>query len=50
MKALAELAATNGVQLGVHAIGDRANRESLDIFEATFKAALRLSLDQWAEF
>ena len=38
VKALAALAAANGVQLGVHAIGDRANRETLDIFEATFKA------------
>lgn len=38
VRALAALAAANGVQLGVHAIGDRANRETLDIFEATFKA------------
>lgn len=38
VKALAALAAASGVQLGVHAIGDRANRETLDIFEATFKA------------
>ncbi len=38
VRALAALAASNGVQLGVHAIGDRANREVLDIFEATFKA------------
>ena len=38
VRALAGLAAANGVQLGVHAIGDRANREVLDIFEATFKA------------
>lgn len=38
VKALAALAAANGVQLAVHAIGDRANRETLDIFEATFKA------------
>lgn len=38
VKALAALAASNGVQLCVHAIGDRANRETLDIFEATFKA------------
>lgn len=38
VKALAGLAAANGVQLGVHAIGDRANREALDIFEATFAA------------
>ena len=35
---LAAIAAANGVQLGVHAIGDRANRETLNIFEATFKA------------
>jgi predicted amidohydrolase YtcJ len=35
---LAAIAAANGVQLAVHAIGDRANREALDIFEATFKA------------
>jgi predicted amidohydrolase YtcJ len=38
VQALAEIAAANGVQLAVHAIGDRANRETLDIFEATFKA------------
>lgn len=38
VRALAGLAAANGVQLGVHAIGDRANREVLDIYEATFKA------------
>ncbi len=38
VKALAALAAASGVQLGVHAIGDRANRETLDIYEATFKA------------
>ena len=38
VQALAAIAAANGVQLGVHAIGDRANREVLDIYEATFKA------------
>jgi predicted amidohydrolase YtcJ len=38
VRALAGLAATHGVQLAVHAIGDRANRETLDIFEATFTA------------
>jgi predicted amidohydrolase YtcJ len=36
--ASARLAIDNGLQLCVHAIGDRANREVLDIFEATFKA------------
>ena len=28
----------NGYQLCVHAIGDRGNRETLDIFERAFKA------------
>jgi predicted amidohydrolase YtcJ len=34
----ARLAMQHGYQLCVHAIGDRANRETLDIFEAAFKA------------
>lgn len=34
----AQLAIKNHYQLCVHAIGDRANRETLDIFERTFKA------------
>src|SRR5215471_4748473 len=34
----AKLAMANGFQLCVHAIGDRANRETLDIFERAFKA------------
>ncbi len=34
----AELAIAHGYQLCVHAIGDRANRETLDIFEETFRA------------
>jgi predicted amidohydrolase YtcJ len=34
----AQIAAELGVQLAVHAIGDRANQESLDIFEHTFEA------------
>ena len=34
----AQLAIANGYQLCVHAIGDRANRETLDIFERAFKA------------
>ncbi len=41
----AKLALQHGYQLCVHAIGDRANRETLDIFEEAFKgrdgAALR---------
>ena len=34
----AEIAIANGYQLCVHAIGDRANRETLNIFESAFKA------------
>src|SRR5688572_18972593 len=34
----ARLAMEHGYQLAVHAIGDRANRETLDIFERAFKA------------
>ena len=34
----ARLAMRHGYQLAVHAIGDRANRETLDIFERAFKA------------
>jgi hypothetical protein len=34
----ARLALDNGFQLCVHAIGDRANRETLNIFEDAFKA------------
>ncbi len=34
----AELAIEHGVQLCIHAIGDRANREVLDLFEETFAA------------
>jgi len=33
----AELAITHGFQLCVHAVGDRANRETLNIFEDTFQ-------------
>jgi predicted amidohydrolase YtcJ len=36
--ATARLALQHDYQLCVHAIGDRANRETLDIFEQTFKA------------
>lgn len=34
----AKIAMQNGFQLCVHAIGDRANRETLNIFETAFKA------------
>lgn len=35
----AEIAIANDFQLNIHAIGDRANREVLDIYEAAFAAA-----------
>jgi len=38
IKETARLAARNDFQLCVHAIGDRANRETLNIFEEMFKA------------
>jgi len=47
VRELAAIAAANGVQLGVHAIGDRANREVLDIYEATFKANPDVSDWRW---
>ena len=34
----ASIAMDNGFQLAVHAIGDRANREALNVFEEAFKA------------
>ena len=37
IKETARLALEHGYQLCVHAIGDRANRETLDIFEEAFK-------------
>jgi predicted amidohydrolase YtcJ len=38
IKETARIAAAHDFQLAVHAIGDRANRETLDLFETTFRA------------
>jgi len=38
LKETAAFAIENGFQLGIHAIGDRANREVLDIYEEAFQA------------
>jgi predicted amidohydrolase YtcJ len=38
IRTTAELAMQHDYQLCVHAIGDRANRETLDLFEQTFKS------------
>jgi len=38
LRATAKFAIENGFQVGVHAIGDRGNREILDIYEEAFKA------------
>ncbi|MCH7870123.1 MAG: amidohydrolase family protein, partial [Planctomycetes bacterium] len=43
----ARLAAKHGYQLCVHAIGDRANREVLDIFEKTFRANPSMKDPRW---
>jgi len=37
IRMISELAIQHGYQMAVHAIGDRGNRETLNIFEATFK-------------
>jgi predicted amidohydrolase YtcJ len=37
IKQIAEIGARDGFQISVHAIGDRANRETLDTYEAVFK-------------
>jgi predicted amidohydrolase YtcJ len=37
VRAVADLALEHGYQLCVHAIGDRANRELLDVYEAAFR-------------
>ena len=43
----AELAIAHGYQLCVHAIGDRANREVLNIFEETFKVHPEVDDPRW---
>lgn len=43
----ARLAAKHGFQLCVHAIGDRANREVLDIFESAFSSPESLKKHRW---
>jgi predicted amidohydrolase YtcJ len=37
MRRTAEIAIAHGLQLCIHAIGDRANRETLDLYEQIFK-------------
>jgi predicted amidohydrolase YtcJ len=37
IRMIAELAITNGYQMAIHAIGDRGNREVLNIYEETFR-------------
>jgi predicted amidohydrolase YtcJ len=43
----ARIALENGVQLNVHAIGDRANRTVLDIYEAAFRSRPDLTDLRW---
>jgi predicted amidohydrolase YtcJ len=45
----ARIAAEHDFQLNVHAIGDRANRETLDIYEATFAAFPDKSDFRWRD-
>lgn len=47
MEATAALAIEHDLQFCVHAIGDRANRETLDLFERTFEAHPESSDRRW---
>jgi len=47
IEAAAQIALVNGVQMCVHAIGDRANRTVLDIYEAAFKSRPDLKDLRW---
>jgi predicted amidohydrolase YtcJ len=47
IRATARLALKHDFQLCVHAIGDRANRETLDLFEEAFKASPRKESRRW---
>jgi predicted amidohydrolase YtcJ len=48
LQKLAQLCADSGFQLCVHAIGDRANREVLDVFEAVkFAPTTSLPFERW---
>jgi predicted amidohydrolase YtcJ len=47
VKETAEIAVSNDMQLCIHAIGDRANREVLDLYEATFKAHPAAASRRW---
>ena len=47
LRAVAALALEHGYQLGIHAIGDRANREVLDIYEAAFRAHPQQQAVRW---
>lgn len=47
MRATARVAAEHGYQLCVHAIGDRANRETLDLYEAASESTEELAAARW---
>lgn len=47
LQKIANVAAENELQLCTHAIGDRGNREVLDVYEATFKSFPDAAKKQW---
>ncbi|MGH9542268.1 MAG: amidohydrolase [Terriglobales bacterium] len=47
IRRIAEIAARDGFQLSVHAIGDRANRETLDLFQQIFTADAAAHALRW---
>lgn len=48
LKSIAELALANDYQMRIHAIGDRGNREVLNIYEEKFKQQLTKTGLRWA--
>jgi predicted amidohydrolase YtcJ len=47
LRKTAKIAVEKGFQLNVHAIGDRANREALDVYEEAFKAHPEVKDTRW---
>jgi predicted amidohydrolase YtcJ len=47
LRKTAKIAVEKGFQLNVHAIGDRANRDALDVYEEAFKAHPEVKDTRW---
>jgi len=47
LQKIANIAADAGLQLGTHAIGDRGNREVLNVYEKTFQSYANAATNRW---